>query len=394
MDDLRGHAKASTFSVAKAGTTLRMAIDAHADTAQRILDLGERFIDEDSAAEVSLAKAKKGGLGAQFFSIWVDPVVFPGEEAWQRARRLVEAVHAEIGRAPEALGIARSGADVRALAARRAFAVLLGAEGAHALGGDGVAWTTRYARLVELARGGVRYLACTWSNSNDFAGSSGDSGRARGLSQLGHDLVQACIALDILLDVSHVSDATFTDLAEWAQSTGVPLVASHSSARALANHPRNLTDLQLGTLADTGGVASVNFCPAFLDEAFRAEVTAATATPEARAAQEEARRRESDPGRAALYAWHARSAFARAVPAPGIARLVDHICHMVRVAGEDHVGLGSDFDGTAAVPAGLEDVSLLPRLADSLGERGLSGRVIDKIFSDNWLRVLDTHIAG
>ena len=145
---------------------------------------------------------------------------------------------------------------------------------------------------------------------------------------------------------------------------------------------------------DSGGVACVNFCPAFLDEAFRAEVTAATATPEARAAQEEARRRESDPGRAALYAWHARSAFARAVPAPGVARLVDHICHMVRVAGEDHVGLGSDFDGTAAVPAGLEDVSLLPRLAEALADRGLGGNIIDKIFSENWLRVLDAYIAA
>lgn len=185
---------------------------------------------------------------------------------------------------------------------------------------------------------------------------------------------------------------TFNDLAEWAASTGVPLIASHSSARALANHPRNLTDDQLATLADTGGVASVNFCPAFLDEGFRAEVTAATATPEAKAAQEEARRRERDPGRAALYAWQARSAFARAVPAPGIPRLVDHIIHMVSVAGEDHVGLGSDFDGTAAVPAGLEDVSLLPRLADALGHRGLPGRAVDKIFAGNWLRVLDTYI--
>jgi membrane dipeptidase len=369
---------------------LRMAIDAHADTAQRILDLGERFVDDGSGAEVSLAKARKGGLAAQFFSIWVDPVVFPGRAAWPRARRLVQAVHDEAGAAPAVLGLARTGADIRALAARGAFAILMGVEGAHALGADGEPLDVRLTRLRTLAADGVRYLSITWSNSNDFAGSSGDAGRARGLSALGHDLVDACIQDHVLLDVSHVSDPTFQDLASWAASAGVPLVASHSSARALAGHPRNLTDEQLGAIAESGGVASVNFCPAFLDEAFRAEVTAATATPEAKAAQDEARRRESDPGRAALCAWHARAAFARAVRAPGVARLVDHIVHMVGAAGEDHVGLGSDFDGTAAVPSGLEDVSLLPRLADGLAERGLRAAAIDKIFAGNWLRVLDS----
>jgi membrane dipeptidase len=371
-----------------AAPALRLAIDAHADTAQRILDLGESFSDETSRAEVSLHKARAGGLAAQFFSIWVDPLVFPGDAAWPRARRLVDAVHAEVARAPCALALARTGADVRALAARGVFAILLGVEGAHALGADGEPIETRRRRLRELAAAGVRYLACTWSNSNDFAGSSGDAGRSRGLTPLGHDLVELLLELDILLDVSHVSDATFGDLVIWARSASAPLIASHSSARALAAHPRNLTDEQLRAIADTGGVASVNFCPAFLDEAFRAEVTAATATPAARQAQEEARRSERDPGRAALLAWHARSAFARAVPAPGVERLVDHLCHMQRVAGEDHVGLGSDFDGTAAVPAGLENVSLLPRLADALLGRGLSARAVDKIFADNWLRVL------
>ncbi len=147
MDDLRSLSK------------IRLAIDAHADTAQRILDLGERFDDDSSTAEVSLAKAKKGGLGAQFFSIWVDPVVFPGASAWPRARRLVDAVLREATRAPDALGLARTGTDIRALADRGAFAVLMGVEGAHALGADGESVQTRLDRLAELARAGVRYLA-------------------------------------------------------------------------------------------------------------------------------------------------------------------------------------------------------------------------------------------
>ncbi len=193
----------------------------------------------------------------------------------------------------------------------------------------------------------------------------------------------------MLLDVSHVSDATFIDLAAWALTTDKPLIASHSSSRALAAHPRNLTDAQLRALADTGGVASVNFCPAFLDEDFRAQVAAATGTPAAKTAQEDARRLHADPGRAALFAWQARAAFARAVPAPGIERLVDHIVHMIDVAGEDHVGLGSDFDGIAAVTDGLEDVSFLPRLADAVAARGIAETVIDKVFAGNWPRVLD-----
>jgi membrane dipeptidase len=369
---------------------LRLAIDAHADTAQRILDLDERFVDAGSEAEVSLAKARRGGLAAQFFSVWVDPAVFGGLDAWPRARRLVDAVHAEIAGAPKVLALARTGEDVRSCAARGSFAIFMGLEGAHALGGDGVDIATRMARLGELARDGVRYISPTWSNSNDFAGSSGDVGRTRGLSELGDTLVETCNSLGVLLDVSHVSDPSFDDLLSWARSTGRPLIASHSSARALSSHPRNLTDEQLKGIAETGGVASVNFCPAFLDEGFRAKVTAATATPAARAAQDEARRRHSDPGRAALHAWQARSAFARAIPAPGIDKLAAHIAHMVQVAGEDHVGLGSDYDGTAAVPSGLEDVSFLPRLSDHLAANGMRAATIDKIFAGNWLRVLDS----
>jgi membrane dipeptidase len=366
---------------------MRLAIDAHADTVQRILDLDERFDDPASAAEVSLAKARAGGLAAQFFSIWVDPATFPGETAWPRTRRMVEAVRAEAGRG--AFALARTGRDVRAAMADGRFAALMGVEGAHALGADGEPVPLRLERLAWLAGAGARYLAPTWSNSNDFGGSSGDGGRHRGLSDAGLALCDACVAHGILLDASHASDPAFEDLAAFARGAARPLIASHSSARALAEHPRNLTDAQLRTIADTGGVASVNFCPAFLDERFRAAVTAAASTPEAKAAQEAARRSHSDPGRASFLAFRARAEHARAVPAPGVERLCDHILHMVSVAGEDHIGLGSDFDGVAAVTAGLEDVSRLPALGDALAARGLSERAIAKVFRDNWLRVLD-----
>jgi membrane dipeptidase len=355
-----------------------------------MLDLGEDFAAATSQAEVSLAKARAGGLAGQIFSIWVDPAAFKAEAAWPRATRLVDVVHEQAAAHATEMDFARRGEDVRRLSARGRFAVLLGLEGAHALGPDGSPVPERLSRLATLATRGLCYLSPTWSNSNDFAGSSNDRGSTRGLSPAGHDLVAACTELGVLIDVSHVSDPTFDDLAAWALSTGRPLVASHSSARALASSPRNLTDAMLRRIAETGGVASVNFCPSFLDDAFRVRASEATATPAARAAEQAALLSDPDPGRAALRAWQARSSFSRAIPAPGIDRVIDHLLHMLSLAGEEHVGLGSDFDGISAVPDGLADVTALPRLADTLATRGVAERVIDKIFATNWLRVLDT----
>lgn len=367
------------------------ALDAHADTAQRFLDLGEHFDADPSGAEVSLARARAGGLGAQIFSIWVDPGPFPGAAAWPRTQALVAAVRGEIDRRPDALALARTGREVRSLHDRGVFAVLMGVEGAHALGADGTGIDARLARLGELSAAGLRYVSPAWANSNDFAGSSGDAGRGRGLSGAGERLVARCWELGLLVDVSHVSDPTFDDLHALASSTGRPLVASHSSARALANVPRNLTDAQLHAIADSGGVASVNFYPSFLDDDFRARATAATQSPAARAAEEAARRAHpDDPGRASLAAYTAKGAFARQVrPAPTVERVGDHLAHMVNAAGEDHVGLGSDFDGISAVPLGLDDVAALPNLATALARRHMTPRVIEKIFATNWLTVLD-----
>jgi membrane dipeptidase len=364
------------------------AVDAHADTAQRIVDLDEPLGAPSSQGEVSLARARAGGLGAQIFSIWVDPIAFPGEAAWPRTLRLIRGVCDQAG---DRVGLARTGAEIRELRSYGKFAALMGVEGCHALGADGTPGAQRIDRLRQLGAMGVRYAAPTWTNSNDFAGSSGDAGRTRGLSDLGYELVAACAKVGILVDVSHVSDPTFDDLAAWARSTGRPLVASHSSARALATSPRNLTDEQLHVIADTGGVASVNFCPSFLDDGFRARCNAALKAPDAMAAHDQAHRDHADPGVASLMAYLARARFARALPdVPSVGRVADHVIHMISVAGEEHVGLGSDFDGIASVPAGLEDCSRLPALAEALGDRGLPPRVIEQVFAGNWLRVLDS----
>jgi membrane dipeptidase len=369
---------------------MRLALDAHADTAQRMLDLDEALDDPRSVAQVSLRKARQGGLGAQILSIWVDPSAFSGEAAWPRTQALVGTVHRAVATSHDVLALARTGTDIRRNEARDVFSLLMGLEGAHALGADGGEISVRLARLCELLDRGVRYVAVTWSNSNDFGGSSGDEQRSRGLSPAGYDLAETCLSRHALLDVSHASDATFVDLAALAISHARPLCASHSSARALARAPRNLTDPQLRAIADTGGVASVNYYPAFLDDDFRARGIAVTGSPEGRRAIADATRKYPDhPGRASLEAHLERARLLASLTSVSIERVVDHIMHMRDVAGEDAVGLGSDFDGITAVPEGLEDASCLPHLADALTRRGLPAPVVEKIFADNWLRVLD-----
>lgn len=369
---------------------MRLALDAHADTAQRMLDLGEAFGDPSSAAQVSLHKARQGGLGAQIFSIWVDPSAFPGPAAWPRAQALVDTLHKAAAESRESLALARTGADVRQNAERGVFSLLMGLEGAHALGADGTEISARLARLGELCDRGICYVAATWSNSNDFAGSSGDEQRSRGLSAAGYELAELCLAKHALLDVSHVSDAAFLDLAAWARSVSRPLCASHSSARSLAHATRNLTDPQLRAIADTGGVASVNYYPSFLDDDFRARALAITGSAEGKRAVDEAMQRHgNDPGRASLEAYLERARLVAQLTSVSVERVADHLVHMLRVAGEDSVGLGSDFDGITAVPLGLEDASCLPHLGDALLRRGLPTRVVEKIFAENWLRVLD-----
>jgi membrane dipeptidase len=335
-----------------------LAIDAHADTAQRILDLDERFDDAASAAEVSLAKARKGGLGAQFFSVWVDPAVFDGGAPGRGRAGWCDAVLAEVARCPRRAG-AGPHRRRRARACRpRRLRRPLGVEGAHALGADGEDLGPRLTRLEELAADGVRYLSPTWSNSNDLRRLlgrrrpgprplGGRRGARRALRRARHPRRR----------VARRPTPTFDDLYAWASSTGRPLIASHSSARALANHPRNLTDAQLRAIADSGGVASVNFCPAFLDERFRAEVTAATATAEAAHGA-----RRGAPAHIRIPVAPRSSPGRRAPPSPAPCPRRDrrasstHVVHMVDVAGA--ITSGSARTSTASPRSrGLEDVS-------------------------------------
>src|SRR5438876_1810260 len=234
-------------------------VDGHIDTPQRMLDMKADISARLTDGHVDVPRMREGGLTAAFFSIWVDARYARGT-AFQRALDLIGAVRA-LADTNRDVELATTAADVRAAVARGHIAALMGVEGGHAI-------ENSLERLDSLYRLGVRYMTLTWNNGNGWAGASTDPRRSGGLSPFGKQVVRRMNELGMLVDVSHVSDATFWDVIAVATR---PVIASHSACRALAAHPRNLSDAQLRALARTGGVVGINFYPVFLDDRFRRE---------------------------------------------------------------------------------------------------------------------------
>ena len=350
-------------------------VDGHIDTPQRMLDMKADITARLPDGHIDVPRMHEGGLTAAFFSIWVDARYGRGT-AFRRALDLIGAVRALADTNPE-VELATTAEDVRAAAARGHIAALMGVEGGHAI-------ETSLENLDSLYRLGVRYMTLTWNNGNEWAGSSTDPDRHGGLTPFGRSVVKRMNELGMLVDVSHVSDATFRDV---LAVTTRPVIASHSSCRTLAHHPRNLSDDQLRAIAKNGGVVGINFYPVFLDDHFRDQY-------------EELRRRlrpETDAIRARYRSRPGESAFevdkfvgqaAESLDVPTIDRLVDHIDHAVQVMGIDHVGLGSDFDGISVLPRPMKDATSLPEVVRALEARGYSDSGLRKILGENFLRVL------
>src|SRR6184192_71314 len=237
-------------------------LDGHIDTAQRMLDMQADISARLPDGHVDIPRMRQGGLSAAFFSIWVDARYGPGT-AFRRALALIDAVQALVDTQATA-ELATDADEVRGAVARGHIAVLMGVEGGHAI-------ENSLEKLDSLYRLGVRYMTLTWNNGNDWAGSSTDPERHGGLTSFGRQVVGRMNQLGMLVDVSHVSDATFRDI---LATTTRPVIASHSSCRALGHHPRNLSDDQLRAIAKNGGVVGINFYPVFLDEHFRHEYEA------------------------------------------------------------------------------------------------------------------------
>ena len=359
-----------------------LAVDLHADTVQFMLDAGADINRRLPDTHLDAVRMKEGGLDAQFFSVWVEPQFYGvnGRGAVERADRQIAAVRALAERHPETWVLATTAADIRRAAGEGKLAALLGLEGGYALD-DRLESVERFYRL------GVRYISVTWTFSTSWAGSSGDAeGRTRGLDDFGRRVIREMNRLGIMVDVSHVSDKTFSDIVETSTR---PVIASHSNARAIVNHPRNLTDEQIRALAATGGVVCVVFYPAFVEPGWDEKKKAVDAEI-APLVDHAGRRTEGSGSQKRLARDRVRlREFARRLPPVSVARVVDHIDHIVRLVGVEHVGIGSDFDGIQAVPHDLASVADLPNLTAELLRRGYSEEDVHKILGGNILRVME-----
>src|SRR3954471_15550282 len=349
-----------------------IVVDTHADTTQLVTYGPVDIAVPQPDAQVDLAKAAAGGLDAEFFSIFVLPFRFKPDQFYGEANRQIDAIDKLAAANPQRLRVARAAADVRANAKAGVMSALYGLEGGHALlPGDHAA---QLDHLRALAARGVRYMTLTWINGNDIGGSSGDASDIRGLTPFGADVIKEMNRLGVVVDVSHVSDPTFWDA---VRASTKPVLATHSSARALTNIPRNMTDAMLKAVAANGGAVCVNYGSAFLDEAFHRAEDGVWA-----------KKRTGPP----WEMWQPIRADARAIQPPVLlARLLDHIQHVAKVAGVDHTCLGSDFDGVPVTPIGMEDVSKLPAITSGLRARGFSPADVEKILGGNVLRVLEAN---
>jgi len=353
-----------------------LVIDTHADTPQRFLDEGWSFTSELGAGHINLETAQRGNLAAEFFAIWVEPVEHAGNFA-RRALALTDAVLEEVRRHPAELQLCLTPADILDAKARGKFAVLLGLEGGHAI-------ENSLPLLRTFHRLGVRYMTLTWANNNEWADSSGEAPIHNGLNDFGCEVIREMNRLGMMIDVSHVSDKTFWDVLETSTS---PVIASHSSARAVTPSHRNLTDEQLRALAKQGGVALVNFYPAFIDETWQQAWK--SLRPEREAAFETA----AEPFRVAgqpvpFHISHqVDRVFTARIPRPPFASLIAHFDHMIQVAGVDHVGIGTDFDGIQELPEGIDSAADLPRITEALAAKGYTAEDLHKVLGGNLMRV-------
>jgi membrane dipeptidase len=359
-----------------------ISIDMHADTTQRLVDEGLDLERRLADGHLDVVRMKEGGLDAQFFSIWVEPQLYGGGGAGaiKRADEQIAAVRALAEKHPGTWTVATTAADIRRTASEGKLAALMGLEGGYAID-ERLEMVERYYRM------GVRYMSPAWSVSTSWAGSSGDTeGRTRGLNDFGKRVVREMNRLGMMVDVSHVSDPTFWDIIETSTK---PVIATHSGCRAIANVARNLDDPMLRALADKGGVCCVLFYPEFLEPGWsekKKRVDAEIAPLVQRASNEE----KGSIARKKMARDRVRiEEYAKRLPPVTVARLVDHIDHIVKLVGIDHVGIGSDFDGIQAVPTDLGSVSDLPNLTKELVRRGYSEADIAKILGGNILRVME-----
>lgn len=350
-----------------------LGVDSHNDTMQRVLiegvDIGNRLTD----GQVDIPRLQEGGMHVPFFALWV-PTYYKGSEAVRRTLDLRDAMQSVLDKYPDRIELATSARDIERIVRQRKIAAVLTIEGGHQIAND-LAVLRMYRRM------GILSMTLTHFRSNDWADSSTGEQVHDGLTDFGKQVVREMNSIGMIVDISHVSDKTFYDV---LAVTSKPVIASHSSCFAFSDVPRNMKDDMFRALAGNGGVVGVNFGASFLNQkdaeelkqhisqANAVEPTSSGAELDRFAAQQHAKDDE-------------RHAGVRNATLEDAADCIDHI---VKIAGIEHVGIGSDFDGIPSVPRGLEDVSKMPALTSALLKRGYTEQDIRKIMGENFLRVV------
>jgi len=368
------------LAIARRVLTRVPLIDAHNDLAWELRELaGNRLGRIDLAAgtaaledptQTDLPRLRAGMVGGQFWSVYV-PAERAGNDAVQLLFEQIDVVQRLAAKYPETFAMAGTAAEVERAHAGGRIACLIGIEGGHSINDS-------LAVLRQAYAGGARYMTLTHSRNNRWADSATDTAMHGGLTAFGREVVREMNRLGMLVDLSHVSTETMADALDTSEA---PVIFSHSSARALCDHPRNVPDDVLRRLPGNGGVVMVTFLQAFVSEQAR----------QARAPGEAEWKRlsalypdEPKRVRAEMRAWQA----AHPSPRATLAQVADHVEHVRRVAGVDHVGIGSDFDGMGEGPLGLEDVSCYPALLAELARRGWTEDDLGKFAGGNVLRVM------
>ncbi len=354
-----------------------IVVDTHDDTTQRLLDPGFDLGARHKDGSIDIPRMKEGGLGAIFFSIWM-PSKITGAEAVKRALDQMDAVREQVRKHPREMVLATTAEEVREAHKEGKIAALMGVEGGHMIAAD-LGILRVYAAL------GVRYMTLTHSGNDEWADSSTDKPAHNGLTEFGKDVVREMNRLGIVVDISHVSDKTFYDALDVSKA---PMIASHSSCRAICDAPRNMTDQMIKDLAAKGGVIQINYHVGFLSQEFRDAEKADPKINEAIAAEVNKRCGENEACQLIEGDKITREYVAAGkLPRVEWTKIIEHIDHAVKLVGADHVGLGSDFDG-ANMPYGMEDATMLPKITDALLKKGYSESDVRKILGENTLRVL------
>ena len=352
-----------------------LVLDSHCDTPSQILRLRDLSKDNEYA-HVDFPKLRRGGVDAAFFALYV-PARMTESEGFEYAERLLSGVEKAVSDNASVASFATTAEQAWENKSKSLFSVFLGLENGAPIGSD-------IDRLKYFYDRGVRYVTLCHSLDNQICDSCATKVKTwHGLSPFGRKVVEEMNRLGMLIDVSHVSDETFYDVLKYSTK---PVVATHSCCRALANHPRNLTDDMIRDLAAAGGVIQINFYPLFLDGNFSKVLSDSGISERGESIEAEFIADPADKSK--REAWNMVQDELLALPRPSYKLIADHIDHVVKLVGVDHVGLGSDYDGIEVTPEGMEDISMMPKLFDELRARGYSESDLEKIASGNFFRVL------